>query len=100
MIALTVKNIALLLSWIASYLAMTLAEGRVVYHKERLIMLRVCYDKELFSWILGSSRACPRMTGEGESMCHDESNVRAKASLFVLDCFVPRNDASGEKIGR
>jgi hypothetical protein len=38
-----------------------------------------------------------RMTGERESVFLRERNVRTKASLFVLDCFVPRNDASGEE---
>jgi hypothetical protein len=31
----SIKNIAYSLSWIASYLAMTLAEGDGVYHKGR-----------------------------------------------------------------
>jgi hypothetical protein len=36
-----------------------------------------------------------RMTGERESVSLRERCVRAKDVLFVLDCFVPRNDASG-----
>jgi hypothetical protein len=39
--------------------AMTLAVGDSVYHKERKVKA-----KDSCSWILGSSFACPRMTGE------------------------------------
>jgi hypothetical protein len=100
------------LSWIASsdyvLLAMTLAVGDGMCRKGKNDCVEgVIHNKDSCSWILGSSFACPRMTGEkkratpkddGGECLPKERNVRAKDVLFVLDCFLglrpPRNDAS------
>jgi hypothetical protein len=91
------QSIAYLVSWIASFLAMTLAEGECSCHKERaamtlggedillMIVRLLCeqrYNKAVFSWILGSSGACPRMTGEGDGLGYEERSVEAKDNLL------------------
>jgi hypothetical protein len=77
---------------------MTGERGRFLKREEDCVEDSV-KAKDSCSWILGSSGACPRMTGEkGDGFYHKERNVKAKDYLFVLDCFVPRNDGRGEGV--
>jgi hypothetical protein len=59
---------------------MTLAErGERVQKGERMCVEGVLMAKDSFSWILGSSFACPRMTGEwGRGAGHKGKGVQIR----------------------